>query len=223
VVAIASVGNNDIETLTGITLLEQIFDLIDPNGDRIAGRCHTLDRDRQHPTRLGLGVPGEDRVAVADDDAGAVDVRCGAVDIAPILNRGGIWARPGGLVQGKDFNAALPRVVGYQAGEVAREPGGVLQPLVQGSIGRVPESSKDRLQGQLWERTYRRCQQQGIEEFLLGVASAGKAVLVDGLTEVLESVKLFHGEHLVGWPYQFLPWGGHAQDADRLFCSPTLV
>lgn len=121
------------------------------------------------------------------------------------------------------FNAALPRVVGYQAGEVAREPGGVLQPLVQGSIGRVPVSSKDRLQGQLWERTYRRCQQQGIEEFLLGVASAGKAVLVDGLTEVLESVKLFHGEHLVGWPYQFLPWGGHAQDADRLFCSPTLV
>jgi hypothetical protein len=184
VVAIAGVGHHDIEGLFGLALLAKVPHLAGSDQGGVFLAFDALDRAGQHPTRLGLGTPGEDRVAVADDDASAMDISRGAVDIAAIFDRGRIGSRPGGLIQGEDFHAAQPEVGRDQAGQVHSEPVCILLSLVECGVGAMPLASKDGAEGQLWERTHRRAKQEAIEEFLLGIAAFGEAVVVDGLTKL---------------------------------------
>ena len=154
---------------------------------------------------------------MADDDAGPVYISRRRVDVAAISQGGGIGSGPSGLIEGKDLHAAMQEVLRHQLRQVRGEPASVLVSVFERGIGTVPLSPEDRSQAQVWQRTGVGIEQEGIEEFLLGVASSCQAVLVDGLTKLLKAVKLFHG---IGWlacHNQLLSWGGLAQGNDRLF------
>lgn len=61
---------------------------------------------------------------------------------------------------------------------------------------------------QFRERVDRPCQQEGVQEFELGVSPLGEAEAIDPLPELHEFVKVLFGRNMVLHTIRFLPTGG---------------
>jgi hypothetical protein len=61
---------------------------------------------------------------------------------------------------------------------------------------------------QFRERVARSCQQEGIQEFELGVSPLDEAEAIDPLPELPEFVKVLFGRNMVLHTIRFLPTGG---------------
>lgn len=86
---------------------------------------------------------------------------------------------PGGAVESEDQDLLGGELGHQQAAQGSR----VLAAILQGRVGTMPGARKAGAEAQVGEGSDGRTEQQRIEQFKLGVASAGKDLGVDGLTK----------------------------------------